>query len=99
MALSQKMKEDLDKITHTLLAERSKRTSNEGEKELLSAAAHILLCKGCGDERYTQTHLIHNLLTWLSPLARYKDSKKNYFQVTWEGMQQVQGRGRRTGCQ
>ena len=61
--------------------------------------AHNLLCKGCGDERYTQTHLIHNLLTWLSPLARYKDSKKNYFQVTWEGMQQVQGRGRRTGCQ
>ena len=21
------------------------------------------LLKGCGDERYTQTHLIHNLLT------------------------------------
>ena len=53
--LSQKMKDDLDTMAHTLLAE---------------------LCKGCGDKRYTQTHLIHNLLTWLSLLARYKDFKE-----------------------
>ena len=53
--LSRKKKEE---ITLRLLGERGKRTSNEGEKELLSTADHIIICKGCGDERYTQTHLI-----------------------------------------
>ena len=41
--------EMLDKMIVTLLKERERRCEEEGERELLRIAAHLIKCKGCDD--------------------------------------------------